>query len=333
MPVRFYREDLCGIWDSFVLRNSINGNFLQTRAFLGYHPEDRFCDCSVMYYDEKNNLRAVIPAACMQTEGRKVFASHPGSTYGGIVLDGKSCSAKRVQAIIDETIEYLNCAGFDGIELKFPPDFLWRRNAGPLIEYMMQLNGFTETLELTTYIDYVSYGNDIVSNFSQGKRTNVNNGKKAGLKFAILTERSQFQGFYKLLCENLKKHETAPVHSFDELLELHTERLAGSVELVGIFEREKMVAGGWLFLFRNQLAAHTQYLCADPAYDRLSPMTFLYYSLIEYCRGRGYRYLSWGASTEDAGRILNWGLTASKESFGSSYDVIRRYFKHINHAR
>lgn len=330
MSVRPYREDLHDVWDGFVLGSSINGNFLQTRAFLEYHPEGRFCDCSIMYYDEKNNLRAVIPAACIQTEGCKVFVSHPGSTYGGIVLDEKSCTAKRVQTIIDEIIEYLYCAGFGRLELRFPPDFLWYRNAGPLVEYMMQLNGFTETLELTTYIDYATYDDDIVSNFSQGKRTNVNNGKRAGLKFAVLTEQSQFQRFYKLLCENLKKYDAAPVHSFDELVELHTKRLIGSAELVGIFEGEKMIAGGWLFLFANQKAAHTQYLCADSDHNKLSPMTFLYYSLIRYCKEKSFKYLSWGTSTEDAGKVLNWGLTASKESFGSSYDVLRTYDKAIS---
>lgn len=35
-------------WDYFVMNDSVNGTFLQTRRFLNYHPLDRFEDCSLL---------------------------------------------------------------------------------------------------------------------------------------------------------------------------------------------------------------------------------------------------------------------------------------------
>lgn len=79
-----------------------------------------------------------------------------------------------------------------------------------------------------------------------------------------------------------------------------------------------------LFYFNNVKVAHTQYLAALSEYNKLSPMTFVYYSLIQKMREAGFHKLSWGITTEDMGRILNMGLVTSKEEFGSDYSFERR---------
>ena len=43
-----YEDKYQEAWDQFVLKNSVNGTFLQTRNFLNYHPEGRFVDASVL---------------------------------------------------------------------------------------------------------------------------------------------------------------------------------------------------------------------------------------------------------------------------------------------
>ncbi|MEE0827472.1 MAG: GNAT family N-acetyltransferase [Eggerthellaceae bacterium] len=328
MTISLYREEDIDRWDSFIRDSSINGNFLQSRRFLSYHPKGRFEDCSLLYSDKKGNLRGLIPGAIKVTDGKKTFVSHPGSTYGGIVIDEKTLSAKRFQALLDELVNYLASQGFDSIDLRFPPDFMWRRQESPFVEYMLRLNGFEEFIELTTYIDFDCYKESVLSNFSQGKRTNVNNGKKQGLHFELLSTYEDVEKFHWLLSLNLKKFDTVPVHSVDELWDLYSNRLPGETELVGVRNEDgKLLAAGWLFLFGEQNTVHTQYLCADAGYASLSPMTFLYYSCIMYCKERGYRYLSWGISTEDRGSSLNWGLTESKEHFGSLHGVHRGYVR------
>ena len=325
MTIKLYNEGLSDEWDKFVLTCSVNGNFLQSRRFLSYHPEGRFSDSSLLYYDDKGNLRGVIPGAVRSVDGHREFVSHPGSTYGGIVLDAKTCSAKRLQKLIDELVFFLRQNGFDAADLRFPPDFMWSRQEASLVEYLLRLNGFSERVELTTYIDFSNYKEPVVSNFSQGKRTNVNNCKKRGLRLEILSTKEDVRALHGLLTANLKKHDAEPVHTVDEMWDLYASRLAGRTEMLGVFDGSRLVAAGWLFLFENMKTAHTQYLCADEEYSTLSPMTYLYYSSIEYCKSKGYRYLSWGISTEESGSVLNWGLTESKEHFGSLHGVHRSF--------
>ncbi len=64
-------------WDRFVMHESGNGTFLQTRNFLNYHPAGRFTDASLMVYNEHGGLGAVVPAA-LRLDGARGFSAPPG---------------------------------------------------------------------------------------------------------------------------------------------------------------------------------------------------------------------------------------------------------------
>ena len=58
-----YSEVYKKSWDDFVMDNSINGTFLQTRRFLSYHPVNKFEDVSILIF-ENNKIVAVCPSCC-----------------------------------------------------------------------------------------------------------------------------------------------------------------------------------------------------------------------------------------------------------------------------
>ena len=84
--VQPYTADQEAAWDRFVMQESGNGTFLQTRNFLNYHPAGRVEDASLVVTNERDAIVAVVPAAVQQRDGKHTFVSHPGSTYGGPVL-------------------------------------------------------------------------------------------------------------------------------------------------------------------------------------------------------------------------------------------------------
>lgn len=49
-------------WDRFVLQESINGLFLETRKFINYHPKGKFKDCSICI--RKGNQLVGVILAC-----------------------------------------------------------------------------------------------------------------------------------------------------------------------------------------------------------------------------------------------------------------------------
>ena len=76
--VQPYTAEQEAAWDRFVMQESGNGTFLQTRNFLNYHPAGRFEDASLMVYNEHGGLAAVVPGAVQQEEnGCEIFRSHP----------------------------------------------------------------------------------------------------------------------------------------------------------------------------------------------------------------------------------------------------------------
>ena len=86
MKIVKYESTYEDIWDSFITEKSCNGTFLQSRRFLNYHPEGRFADTSYLVFNDKQHLVAVCPACEIIEDGKKIFYSHSGSTYGGIVF-------------------------------------------------------------------------------------------------------------------------------------------------------------------------------------------------------------------------------------------------------
>lgn len=305
-------------WDRFIEEKSVNGTFLQSRRFLNYHPKERFLDYSLLIYNAKNNLAGLCPACEIVEEGKRTFFSHKGTTFGGIIVDKKHHNAKYITALVQELKEYLKEEGFAEVYLKMTSD-IFSNVESDLFQYAFQYNGFQEFKELSTYVNYASYKEEILSNFAQGKRTNVHNCLKEGLVVKELTEDAQIGEFYEILCENLQKYDTKPVHTLEELLEFKNSRLTKECGFFGVYKEEEMIAGSMMFYFDKAGCAHTQYLAAKQAYNKLSPMTFMYYSMIVEMKERGYQNISWGTATEDLGRVLNMGLITSKEDFGSSY--------------
>lgn len=312
-----YEESFETIWDSFVMEQAINGTFLQTRRFLNYHPKQRFVDCSLVIYNEKDVLCAVVPACEIIEDGRKIFFSHKGSTFGGILLVKKVYRAKYLIPLLAELVEFWKENNYNRVVLKNTSSLFCNKNMH-LLEYAMQYSGFREYKELSTYVT-LDEQEDILSHFSKGKRGNVHNCIKQRLVVRELTQNHEVEEFYGILCENLKKYNTLPVHSLEELLELWNVRLNQECGFFGCFMGDKMIAGSMMFYFNNVSVAHTQYLAALGLYNKLSPMTFVYYSMIQLMRDRGFHKLSWGIVTEDTGNVLNMGLITSKEDFGSDY--------------
>ena len=94
-----YSPELEKRWDRFVMNDSVNGTFLQTRKFLNYHPEGRFTDAS--FFVEKSGIVVAVVLGCNVDDK---FVSHQGSTFGGPVISKDFYSGHKILEII-KTIE------------------------------------------------------------------------------------------------------------------------------------------------------------------------------------------------------------------------------------
>lgn len=118
-----YRPEYEDVWDKFIEEKSVNGSFLQERRFLNYHENGKFKDDSLLFF-EKTNLIAVCPACVTNEDGKKVFFSHQGSTYGGIIVEKELLRVDKLRSLYEVFEKYLKDNGFQKCILKATMDLL-----------------------------------------------------------------------------------------------------------------------------------------------------------------------------------------------------------------
>lgn len=312
-----YTENQQELWDRFIEQESINGTFLQQRRFLNYHSKDKFKDVSILFY-EQDELIAVVPACEEEENGKRVFYSHKGSTYGGFIIKRSVNRAEKLLHLIQVFEEYLRREGYGKCVLKPTMKLLCEENID-LLEFCLYYNKYTEYEELNLYVDYSTYSMDIMSNLSHRKQRNVKRCMREGVTVREITQKEEIEQFHRILCGNLDKFGVVPVHTAEELWDLYTNRVPDKIKFYAAFLEDKMLAGTMVFLFENVKCAHTQYLAADLEYNKLSPMSMIYYSMAKLYGELGYKSLSWGIASEHRGTEINMGLIQNKEEYGSCY--------------
>ena len=314
-------------WDSFIEKESLNGTFLQSRKFLNYHPKERFKDHSLIVLKGTNTIVALVPACEIEDEGKKIFYSHMGSTFGGIIVNKNSYNIKHIEEIMKKLESYCIENKFNEIILK-NSSALFCKDRMDLIDYFLFKNNYNYYDELSFYVDCKKLPDDILTAFSSGRRRDYRYSLKNGFEFKKLESDTEVADFYNLLIGNLKKFNKKPVHSLDEILEFKNSRLTDIVDFYGAYHQDLMLAGTIVFKFNKQVF-HTQYLASDQTKLSLFPMEFLNTNLIKIAKEQGYEYFSFGISTEEHGKVLNEGLAQFKEGFGSSYCINKTYYKKL----
>jgi hypothetical protein len=312
-------------WDAFIANDAVNGTFLQSRNFLNYHPKERFTDCSFLIYKDKK-LVAVVPGCIIDENGGKVFSSHAGSTFGGLVIHKDYYTSSHIIKMIKLLENKLHEYGIQKVMLKITPDIFCKEKSD-LLQYVLTYCGYDSYSELSSYIDFDTYKSNIITNLDHGQQGKLKQALIYEMQFKIINGNDEIIMFHNILSKNLLKFNASPVHTSEDLLDFKNNRLKNIVEFYGVFLDEKMIAGGLIFKFDS--VVHAQYLSVDYDYIKYRPATFQYYKIIELSWKNGFKKLSWGISTEKRGTILNKSLLAFKESFGSKYSVNRGFIKYL----
>jgi hypothetical protein len=310
MPMKAIRYTEADIdrWDRFV-GDSRNGTFMQERKFIGYHGPQRFQDCSLMFYDGRGNLTAVLPAAVKKTT-EKTFFSHPGASHGGVVVN-QSFGTSEALSLVRILVENCRAGGFKAIEIK-PVPRIYQRWPCDEIDFALRRGGFFPAVtELATVLPLGEI--TAHSHFISG--TALRNARKAERAGVVVKETVDYTSYWDMLENNLgRRYGAKPTHTLGEIKEL-TGRYPGQIRLLAAFCQEVMIAGVVIFLL-NSRVINCFYIAQDYDYQQLRPLNLVFYRLINWGGQEGYRYLDWGISTEDKGRLVNHGLFRFKEEFG-----------------
>ena len=298
-------------WDAFV-HTARNGTIFHTRRFLAYHPHDRFTDASLLLMDGEK-IVGLLPAASREENGKKILVSHPGASYGGLVVDS-SASVEDTGEMIDAIINEAKKEKFAGVSmLRLPPASLQTMYAEDQL-YWMYHRGFTMTrCEMDGAIDVDALrGTDVLESLTGKCRNMVRQAERAGITVKLTND---FKTYWPILEGVLKgRHGTKPTHAYEEIQKLHN-LLPEGFRLLSAYEGKTMV-GGIVLVTINDRALYTLYMAQEYASQQKHPMHLLLVEAIRLAIQEKRRVLHLGVSTEDGGKKINEGLFFFKESFG-----------------
>lgn len=310
MYIESYNSARQSEWDDFVAR-SRNATFILSRRFMDYH-SDRFPDESLMLYDGRGRLLALLPATGRGT----VVSSHAGLTYGGWIL-GKS-KPNVVQLLEGWKLmsEYFVSRGYDTLIYKPVPHIYHSYPSDEDLYVLFRHNAVIEASYVSSVIDLSS-----PLSFNVGTRRHVKRGFRLGLS---ISRSDDYAGFWSILSERLQeRYGAVPVHSLEEIRLLY-ERFPENIRLWVVRDASgEMLAGTVLFVCGRVVKA--QYIASSVSGREVNAVDFLFNHLIGVAVADGYSFFDLGHSCEDGGRSINFGLISQKCGYGGRAMVHSTY--------
>lgn len=284
-----------------------NSLFMFDRGFMDYH-SDRFTDHSLLFFDEKEKLVAILP----MSEKEGVLTSHGGLTYGGFLADSKMRQST-MNDCFNALIAYAREKGFRKIIYKAVPHIFHTQPAEE-DKYSLFLNhASVAKVEAATVVNLQQ-----PLKMPKGRKAQISRARREGVVIRELTKPEDFERFIALENHVLsERHGTHAVHTGGELALLHS-RFPARIHLIGALLGEELIAG--TVLFEYDQVVHTQYLAANDVARQIGALDLAVSTVLNDYQGKKL-WLDFGISTEDMGRYLNEGLISQKEGFGGRTNV------------
>lgn len=293
-----YNDHLAPQWNEFI-EISRNGNFLFNRRYMDYH-SDRFTDCSLLIFDEKEKLICVIPGNISNS----VFYSHQGLTYGGYITLPSATVKEHLQ--INECVnKYLKEIGIQKLILKKIPYIYSKQPIDEELYVLFRNNATMTGCNISTTLEL-----DEPYTLHRSRKSAIGKSKKQGLQ---LKKNKSWEAFWEILTNNLyEKYGTSPVHTLDEILKLH-KSFPDNIHLFTA-EKENHCMGG-IVIYESSQVAHAQYISVNETGKSACAIDFIIHHLLTV-EFKHKKFFDFGSSTEQNGNFLNESLIFQKEGYG-----------------
>ena len=280
-------------WDEF-LDGSGQHSVLQSRAFLGYHG-NRFEDRSIVIIDRlSKRIVGVMPAAIHPQEP-EIVVSHPGSTFGGLLLGG--VDPTYFGTTFELVLRHFREIGFKTLRYKTTPSFVFRQ-PDETESYHGLAHGRLVRCDLWSVLR-LSGG----YRFHQKRRASIAAAKRNGLVVRATSDEADWQAFYDVLQANLRdRHDTSPVHTAEELLDLKRRLGTKSQLLIATTANGEIASGVWMIDYQHGVS-HTQYIASTAEGRKTNAVDLVLGEAIESAAARGYSHFSFGVSSERDGSL------------------------------
>jgi len=316
--LRRFEESDTSAWEAFVATAN-NGTLFHERKFLGYHPENRFEDHSLIF-EQKGKIVALFPAVLVQEDNQTALISHQGSSYGGLVTK-QDLSFQDSYDFVEALVGYSKNTGIARIQMTLPPA-IYQCRVSNYLDFALIKHGFVyKKRDISSMLTMEATPEENLDKFRPSHRTAV---RKAIRQGVTVRESSDWSAFYDLLKDNLNiRHNVQPTHTLAELIQLK-EMYPEKVRLFGAYWDTNLIAGVVNFSVNKDVVL-AFYISHKEAFQHLRAVNLLFYEIIKWCHVEQAKYLDFGIFTVNM--EPNFGLGRFKENFGAS-GVFRDTFEH-----
>lgn len=299
--VKKYAPEDYTAWNRFVAEAK-NATFLFHRDFMEYH-SDRFVDFSMLIFNPKGKLSAIVPA---NSTGKEVV-SHQGLTYGGLVFN-KNPGGDALNEMLNSMLCFLKENKIEVFKIKMLPDFYSTIGSVGLDYFLFQKGAEIYRRDMNLMIDYTQP--------FQIHKSKLKHLKKLDDSFSIVEESTLKPFWEKVLIPRLdQRHQVKPVHTLDEIEKLKSN-FPEKIRQFSIYEGKEILAGITVFEFENGLKS--QYGATTDRGVDLRAMDLLFIHLIYKFEKEGKKFFDMGIVNEEEGKKYNKGLLKQKEELGCS---------------
>lgn len=296
-------------WDEFV-KNSSNGTFLHMRGYMDYH-SDRFSDCSLLAFDDKQRLVAILPANLSDT----TLYSHQGLTYGGWIVGRRHFATAVILQVWDAAVEWMRANGIKELIYKAIPHIYHRYPAEDDLYALFRLGAQIEACQVSSAIALRSQWLP-----NEGAKRQIKAAKNGGV---IIRRSDDYASFMEMLSQRLdERYSVSPVHTLSEM-ELLAKRFPGNINLYMAYSSEGEPLAGTI-VYKTDTVVHTQYI----ATTELGRNNHVFSAVVDYLLENecdGCEWFDFGVSCEQGGLVLNEGLNRQKYGLGGRPIVYTAY--------
>ena len=298
-------------WDSFV-ESSGNGTLYHTQRFLGYHPESRFTHFH-HFLTLDGVLRGLVTGCLRNENGKKIFASHTGASFGGFVLPA-DMGLQETDALICAFLNYLERKQFSRADLTLPPQFVMSV-PNQHADFILCREGFSfRKREMSAVVPLLFTEDGILDSFAPAARRGVRKALDSGVTVVADDSADAYREYHAILTENLAlRHQVKPVHSLAEMIDLK-KRFPDRITLLLSMLDSKIIGGIWMFK-ANRTASIAFYIAHRQGAEALRPVNLLYFESIRLSLSWKVKYFDIGLFSVNM--VPNYGLGRFKEQFGA----------------
>lgn len=299
MEIRRYTSGDKERWDDFAERSRC-GTFLFKRDYMDYHA-DRFEDCSLMAFNRRGKLVAMLPA---EISGKTV-SSHRGLTYGGWITPVRHFDGTDMEEIFAATNSALRNLGVEALIYKPLPHIYQTVPAEEDIFCLFRERAIQTDCLLSSVVDFRNS-----APMNETSRQNIRIAAESGV---IIGEDDDFSRFWSMLAEQLwARHKAMPVHSPEEITYLK-KKFPENIRLLTASIAGETVGGAVLYLCKQ--VVRIQYMASDDTGRKVCALSAL---IADCCRRymADYRYIDMGSSNYPDSGEINSGLLLFKSGLG-----------------